>query len=210
MSTKFVTISFSIIIFILLIMYLIWGPESGKKQLELDSTKDEVLSEIQKSQEYVDKTTKWLEDEDADIAYFHPPEEHKSNEDPKTDVLKYFIAGLLANDSDIFLSSFYPESLSKDLFQSNISDKEKVAKEIMQRISRNGQIADVEYVVKKGAFNSETNKISVHFIYKDEKKAKVTLDILPVADSHDHGEESIYVITTSAWKIIEQIENSTK
>lgn len=212
MSTKAVTISFSIIIPLLFIMYLIWGLETGKKQLELDSTKNEVVSEVRKAQEYVNKTSKWLESEgeDSEIAYFHPPEEHDENDDPKTDVLKYFIAGLLANDLDIFLSSFYPESISKDLFQSDTPDKEKVAEEIMQRISRNEQILDVEYVIKRSTFNSETNKVSVNFIYEDGKKAKVNLDILPVTDSHDKEEQSIYVITTSAWKIIEQIENSTK
>ncbi|WML38145.1 hypothetical protein RCG19_13010 [Neobacillus sp. OS1-2] len=211
MSSKVVKISLSIIIFFLLMMYIIWGPEAGKKQLELDSTKNEVINEVQQTKEYVNKTSDWLESEgrNPEIAYFNPPEDSSKNKDPKTDVLKYFIAGLLTNDIDIFLSSFYPETISKDLFQSNITDKVKVAEGIMERISRNGQITDVQYVVKKGAFNTETNKISVILIFKDEKKAKVTLDIIPVKDSHEKDEKSVYVINTSAWKIIEQIENST-
>ncbi|QCJ45500.1 hypothetical protein FAY30_26540 (plasmid) [Bacillus sp. S3] len=202
------------IIFVSLVTYIILGPELfGKNELALEATKKDVLNEVKKTKEYADKTSKWMGEngEDTDIGFLHPPEEHKKNEDPKLDVLKYFIAGLLAKDIDIFLSSFNPETVSKDMYQSKVEDKTKVAKEIMNRISREGQIKDVQYKIEKGAFTSGVrNKLSVTLTYKDNRSAKVKLDIIPLGDAHQHeNKESIYVITTSAWKIIEQIEKST-
>lgn len=200
------------LIFVGLVVYVIFGPELGKKEMALVATKNEVLSEVNQTKEYVNKTAKWMEEtgEETDIGYFNPPDEHKENEDPKVDVLKYFITGLIANDMDIFLSSFNPESISRDLFQSDVEDKTKVAEEIMNRISRDGQINDVQYKVEKGGFKTgEKNKLAVTITYKDEQSANFKLDILPMGDSHHDDKDSIYVISTSAWELIEQIEKST-
>lgn len=201
------------IIFLGLVTYVILGPEFGKKELTLGTTKNEVLNEVNKGKDYADKTSKWLREnsDDSDIGFLNPPEEEKKNADPKLYVLKYFIAGLLANDMDIFLSSFYPESISKDIFMKEAEDTTQVAKEIMNRISRNGQIIEVKYKIEKGKLNSKgKNRLLVTLTYKDKKKANVILDILPLNDAHHEHKESIYVISTSAWKIIEQIEESTQ
>lgn len=211
MNTKLIVIGISLLVSVL-VANVILGPEIGKKELALGATKNDVLREVNNAKEYVNKTSEWMGEngEGSDIGYFNPPEENKKNEDPKIDVLKYFIAGLLADDMDIFLSSFNPESISKDLFQSEVEDKTKIAEEIMSRISRDGQIKDVQYKLEKGAFNSgERNKISVTLTYKDNQNAKVKLDIIPLSDAHHDDKESIYVIATSAWKIIKQVEKST-
>ncbi|MDE3841029.1 hypothetical protein C0966_17335 (plasmid) [Bacillus methanolicus] len=208
------TVSVIVTLFVLfgLLIYLIIAPEKENKEIiELKSTKEEVLTEINKTKEYVKKTSEWMEADtgESDIGYYNPPHDENSNRDQKKDVVKYFIAGLMTNDVDIFLSSFYPQTISEDLFKSKVQDKTKVAEDIMNQITRSGRLKEIQYADRKGIFNSKTDKLSLTFIYNDNKQAKVTLHVLPVQDSHHEHEENIFVITTSAWLIIEQIENST-
>ncbi|MEI2356260.1 hypothetical protein [Mesobacillus zeae] len=208
MPSKRTLLGISILILTGLIFYVIVGPELGKQGLDLNETKSKVLSDVKAQKEYVNKTAKWMEEEgEQDIGYFHPPLDDSKSIDQRKDVLNYFVTGLLENDLDIFLSSFNPESISKDLFKSNVQDKVLVAEDIMERISRKNQIEDIKYKIKKGKINTEFNKISVTITYKDKEKAAFILDIKPVIDSHHEG-ESVYVITTSVWNIIEKIESS--
>lgn len=214
MTKRRLSIALLIVILLAIVFYLIWAPESGKKEdISLNTAKDDVLDEIQESREYVNDTAEWMEESegDGDIAFFNPPSERKKVVDSKRNVVKYFIAGLMANDVDIFLSSFHPEFISKDLFKSETPDKIKVAKEIMDRISRSGQLKEIQYGKRKGILNAETNTLTLYLSYKDDKKAEILLDIISLSDAHHEGKgEGIYVITTSVWEIIRQIENSTK
>jgi hypothetical protein len=194
-----------------LLFYLILSPGGKQEKMNLDKTKEDVLGEINASKEYLKQTTEWMGDKsaDGDIAYFNPPHKKVKNQDPKKDVVKYFIAGVLINDVDIFMSSFYAQTISEDLFKKDVPDKTVVVKEIMHRISRNGQLKDVQYKDKKGIFNSETNQLSLVLIYNDNKQATITLQVIPVEDEHGEHEEKVFVITTSAWDIINQIETHT-
>lgn len=182
---------------------------SDKQRIELDATKEEVLKEIKDSKEYTEKTIQLAEGNDQDIGYFHPEHaEHEGKEDPKKDAIKYFIAGLLSNNTDIFLSSFYVESISQDLFKSKNPDKDAVTKEIMDKISRNGTLKEILYKVNKGFLNTDSNTISLTIKYDDQKEATVNFDLLTLSDSHHEDEIGTYVITTSTWDIIKQIEAS--
>lgn len=214
MTKRRLSIACLIVILLSLVFYLIWAPQSGEKEdIVLNTAKEDVLDEIQESKEYVNDTVEWMEESegDGDLAFFNPPSEHKGDVDPKGNVVKYFIAGLMANDVDIFLSSFHPESISKDLFKSKNPDKVKVAEEIMDRISRAGQLKEIQYGKRKGILNTETNTLTLYLSYKDDKKAEILLDIISLSDAHHEGKgEGIYVITTSAWEIVRQIKNSTK
>ncbi|WP_409292870.1 hypothetical protein [Peribacillus sp. SCS-37] len=187
------------------------GPEIGKKELPLEATKNEVLKEVNDTKEYANKTSEWMgsDKENSDLGFINPPSHHDENADPKLDVLKYVIAGLVANDMDIFLSSFHPETVSKDMFKSKLEDKTKVAKAIMRKITRDGQINDVNYKIEKGALSSGTkNELSVTITYKDNTHGIVKMEIIPLNDAHQH--ESIYVITTSSWEIIKQLKKTTR
>ncbi|MFT9496931.1 MULTISPECIES: hypothetical protein [Bacillota] len=188
-----------------LLFYLIVAPEGEQEDMDLDKTKEEVLKEINSSEEYVKNTVDWA-DKDTEIAYFNPPHVEESNYDPKKDVAKYFIAGLLTNDIDIFLSSFYVQTISEDLFRSKEPDKMLVTKEIMRQITRDNQLKEIKYSDKKGVFNTETNKLSLTLIYKDNKEARINLQAILLEDAHGDHEEKVYVITTSVWDIIEQIK----
>lgn len=196
-----------------LLFYLVNRPSEKTETINLNKTKDDVLSEIKDSKQYVKNTTNWLGDKsaDQDIANFNPPHQKGANKNPKKDVVKFFVAGLLTNDIDIFMSSFYAQTISEDVFKKkNVTDKTEVVQEIMNRISRNGQLKGVQYQDKKGAFNAETDKLSLILIYKDNKQATITLQLMPVKDEHGEHKKEILVITTHAWDVIKQIETQTK
>lgn len=212
MNKRNIFISLFTILLLAIIFYLIWAPESGeKKMIELESTKEEVLKEVQAANEYAKKTAEWGEVNGGDVSYFNPPVEHNSDRDPKEDIVKYFLAGLYANDVDIFLSSFFPETISRDLFKSKNPNKDEVTREIMTKITRNGKLDSIEYGIRKGAWNQDSNTLTLDITYKDGKEAKIVIDTVPLTDSHgDHeNDHSIFYITTSAWEIVRQIESST-
>lgn len=200
-------ISILVILGISLFIYL--DINSGKQRIELDATKEEVLKEIKESKEYTEKTIQLAEGNDLDIGYLHQEQaEHERKEDPKKEAIKYFIAGLLSNNTDIFLSSFNVETISKDLFQSKNPDKDNVTKEIMDKISRKGTLKEILYKVNKGFLNTDSDTILLTIKYDDQKEATVNIDLLSLSDSHHEDEIGTYVITTSAWDMIKQIEAS--
>lgn len=214
MTKRNIFIALSTIALLVLILYLIWGPELGKEEeLDLDAITNEVLVELKANEDYVKKTAEYMGEENGEIAYFYPPEDagnHGNKKEKKKDVVKYFIAGLLTNDIDIFLSSFYPETISRDLFASDNPDKDAVAQEIMGKITRADQLQKVEYGERKGLLKQDSNTITLIFTYIDGKKAEIRVDTLPLVDAHHEGEEdAIYVITSSAWDMISDIEKST-
>lgn len=214
MPKRIILVTLSFLAALAMLFYLIWGPERGKEEeLDLNSITDEVRAEIKANEEYAKKASEYMGDENGEIAYFYPPEDavnHGTKKEKKKDVVKYFIAGLIANDVDIFISSFYPETISRDLFAKDNPDKDAVAKEIMDKITRSGQLQKVEYGERKGALKQDSNTITLIFTYKDGKKSDTRIDILPLVDAHHEGDkDAIYVITSSAWEIIDQIEKST-
>ncbi|MEK3993069.1 hypothetical protein [Robertmurraya sp. FSL R5-0851] len=204
-----------VIIFIIagVSVYLFISPSLGKQSIDLVEAKSEVLTEVEEYKEYANNTTEWIEKNgvEAEIGFFTPSEEdHNHHSDPKEDVIKYFIAGLLDNNIDIFLSSFYPDSISKDLFEHKNPDKFAVTEEIMQRLSRKGTLKAVDYKVNKGFMDQETNSITLTITYRDKKKADIILELMTVEDIHHEGEvHQMYVITNSVWDMIDHIENST-
>lgn len=214
MTKRNILIALSTIALLVLILYLIWGPQSGKEEeLDLEAITNEVLVELKANEDYVKKTAEYMGEENGEIAYFYPHEDavnHGNKKEKKKDVVKYFIAGLLTNDIDIFLSSFYPETISRDLFASDNPDKDAVAQEIMGKITRADQLQKVEYGERKGLLKQDSNTITLIFTYIDGKKAEIRVDTLPLVDAHHEGEEdAIYVITSSAWDMISDIEKST-
>lgn len=78
----------------------------------------------------------------------------------------------------------------------------------MDKISRNGTLKEILYKVNKGFLNADSNTISLTIKYDDQKEATVNFDLLTLSDSHHEDEIGTYVITTSAWDIIKQIEAS--
>lgn len=193
------------------ILFLI-SRNSEENSLSLEETRNEVLKEVQEAKAYVEETAEWsgtLEDT-GEIGFYNPPEdsEHQDS-DPKLEAVKFFVAGLIDKNSDIFLSSFHPESISADLFKSDNPDKLKVSEEIIIDISRSNTIKDIKYHINKGFLNQQGNTVTMTFTYTDNKKATFDIELSSVNDSHQGHDHSIYVITTSVWTIIEEIKKST-
>lgn len=195
------------------LLYLVLHPSEKQDSINLEKTQNDVLNHVKSSKRYVKNTIKWMggNQMDKDIAVFNPPSPQDGVQDPKRDVVDYFLAGLLSQNVEVFLSSFSVQTISEDLFKKTNTDKTEVAKEIIKDITRNGQLKGVKYEDKKGTLGTDTDKLSLILTYKDTKQAKITLQVMPVSDSdHQSEEASVDVITTSAWNIIEQINAQTK
>ncbi|KYD23173.1 MULTISPECIES: hypothetical protein [Bacillales] len=203
------------VLLLFLLYYVIVKEGSGKEEIQLAEIEREVSQELQSLQNYIDKTAQWAENQgiDAqDIAYFHPDTEKNSkhSQDPKKEAIKYFVGSLITENVDLFISSFSVESISRDLYRVENPDKIAVAKEMMDRITRNG-ISKIYYEEKRGIFNTPSNKIVLTFIYNDSRQAEVSIELDNLSGDihHDHSDES-YVITTSVWQVVKQIEIGTQ
>lgn len=214
MNSKIVLGSLGGLIIIGIVLFIVFGPSLDKDTLDLEETKAEVLEEVEETKNYAEETTKWMEENgvEEEVGFFNPSHSEQQDEQsiPKEDVIKYFVAGLLDKNIDIFLSSFYPDSISKDLFKHENPDKFVVTEEIIDSISRKGTIENIEYKVNKGFMDQETNTIILTITYKDKQKADISIEIMPVEDVHSEEEvHQMYVITNSVWVMIDQIKNST-
>lgn len=197
-----------LIVIIILIIIIIMNPFPKTKQtLDLENTQKQVMEETKSAKDYEEKTQDWLNNGQDNIFVKHQDVGEKTSSEKKVDVLKYFVVGLLQNNADIFTSSIYAETISKDLFQNNNPDKNDVLQEIMKRITRDGKLNGIDYVVDKGVFNSEKDEINVTFDYRDHKSAELTLQVIANSDSHT-STDSYYVIKTSTWDIVNTIEKS--
>lgn len=203
MSKKVIGIILSVLL-IFIVMLLMFMPKlETPKELNINKAKKDVLNEIQFNKDYQKKVSKWATNSE-DNEYESPSVQN----DPKLDVVKYFITGITTNDVNIFLSSFYAQTISEDLFKIKNPDKTAVAQEMIKRLSKNGTLEDVKYIDEKGALGSSTNRITLTLIYKDKKQAKVTLSTMLLGDKH-HEDNKVSLITTSVWDIIKQIERES-
>lgn len=202
-----------ILIFVLLIIVVqIWKNEKSYEMIDIEDSQDEVLSEIQSTEQYIKETDEWMSKQlnggaENDVGFAHPSKKDQGG-DPKKELVQYFITGLTLNNQDIFMSCFNPETISKDLFKINISDKNEVISDMIKQLTRNG-IKEVKYKENKG-FMKDSNEIALTIIYEDGKEAKININIESLSDMHtEKGEaHTTYYIKDSVWDIIEQIKTA--
>lgn len=210
MNTKQIIglITVSIFIIFLLLFYIV--PNQKYETLNLNETKNEVKKELEKTESYYQSTSEWMDaaEKAEDIGYLNPGHKGGENTSFYKDLVNYFVVGLLEKDTNIFLSTFAPETISRDVFKSSETDKEKVVQQMISKISRQDTIQNIRYAENKGAFNKSTDKITLKLSYSDGKRAKCTISVIKGGDKH--RTQSYYLITTSIWSIIEQIEESLK
>ncbi|WP_391709088.1 hypothetical protein [Streptomyces virginiae] len=177
--------------------------------MDLKATQEQVAAQIESDNEYTEKTIEWATEqkENLDVGFIEPHTEKVNDVSPQRDVVNYFITGILKQDVELFMSTFQTETISSDLFKVEETDKQKVAQDIINRISKNNSIKGVNFKEKKGVFGGETNEVKLEFQYKDGKSSLVTLSLESIEEAHsDHAHDDILVITTSSWDIIKQIE----
>ncbi|MEM5014027.1 hypothetical protein ABER75_11575 [Niallia taxi] len=194
---------------LLFVVYFIFLPSQKEAPMDLKATQEQVAAQIESDNEYTEKTIEWATEqkEDLDVGFIEPHTEKVNDVSPQRDVVNYFITGILKQDVELFMSTFQTETISSDLFKVEETDKQKVAQDIINRISKNNSIKGVNFKEKKGVFGGETNEVKLEFQYKDGKSSPVTLSLESIEEAHsDHAHDDILVITTSSWDIIKQIE----
>ncbi|GKU84344.1 MULTISPECIES: hypothetical protein [Niallia] len=194
---------------LLCVVYFIFLPSQKEAPMDLKATQEQVAAQIESDNEYTEKTIEWATEqkENLDVGFIEPHTEKVNDVSPQRDVVNYFITGILKQDVELFMSTFQTETISSDLFKVEETDKQKVAQDIINRISKNNSIKGVNFKEKKGVFGGETNEVKLEFQYKDGKSSLVTLSLESIEEAHsDHAHDDILVITTSSWDIIKQIE----
>ncbi|MEK4671373.1 hypothetical protein [Niallia sp. FSL R7-0271] len=194
---------------LLCVLYLIFLPSNKLAPMDLKQTQEQVAAQIESDKEYTEKTLEWATEqkEDIDVGFIEPHTEKVNDVSPQRDVVNYFITGILKQDVGLFMSTFKTEIISSDLFKVDKVDKQEVAIDIINRISRNNTISGVNFKQKKGAFGGETNEVELEFEYEDGKSSPITISLESTEEAHsDHAHDEILVITTSSWDIIKQIE----
>src|SRR5690606_10227551 len=151
--------------FLFLAYWVFFYDSEPKEMLPVDKTKEEVLANIEKAKADYEKTSDWIQDmnEDVEVGYITPNNTTESveNFDPKKDLINYVNAEITANDADIFISCYDVETISNDLFSVEELDKRIVVEDIINRISRDGKLKEIEYKEKKGAFGAPSNEIQL-------------------------------------------------
>jgi hypothetical protein len=194
---------------LLCVVYFIFLPSQKEAPMDLKATQEQVAAQIESDNEYQKKTIEWATEqkENLDVGFIEPHQKKVNDVSPQRDVVNYFITGILKQDVELFMSTFQTETISSDLFKVEETDKQKVAQDIINRISKNNSIKGVNFKEKKGVFGGETNEVKLEFQYKDGKSSLVTLSLESIEEAHsDHAHDDILVITTSSWDIIKQIE----
>lgn len=194
---------------LLCVVYFIFLPANKEAPMDLKATQEQVAAQLEADNEYTEKTIEWATEqkEDIDVGFIEPHTEKVNDVSPQRDVVNYFITGILNQDVELFMSTFQTETISSDLFKVEETDKQKVAQDIINRISKNNSIKGVNFKAKKGVFGGETNEVKLEFQYKDGKSRLVNLSLESIEEAHsDHAHDDILVITTSSWDIIKQIE----
>jgi hypothetical protein len=171
--------------------------------------KENVLNDIQKIKEQEDKAYSWINTKKVETGYLDG-----QNKDviqryrEKKGVIEFLFASIVLNDPNLFVQSFQPEVISKDLFKVENTDKVEVAKNLMKKISRNGKLIKVGYENKLGVFNMETQEANIILVYEDGVQVKIPIQF-QLSETHHHKDDQIYSIKTSVWEIIDRIEKST-
>lgn len=208
-------IAMGFMVIAVIVVYWAFNVKMNYEIIDIQDSQNEVLAEMKAINQYVQDTNEWMNEqlggeENNDVAFSHAPAKTQDNEDPKVKLIKYFITGLTIKNTDLFISCFNPETISKDLFTFDNPDKNEVALDLIKQMTREGKIKEIHYKENRGFLNESTNEITLTFIYEDGQEAKVNFTVESFNDIHDEQDEehSVYVISTSALTMIEQIETA--
>lgn len=193
------------------IALLLWYSYGQKdvEMLNLVSAKEQVLSDIKTVTSEEERVYKWLSSKNVDTGYLDSHDEGViAHYRQKKGVVEFLFATILMKDVDLFIQAFQPEVISSDLFKVDTVDKNEVGLTLINKISRDGKLTKVGYETEKGVFGIEGDEALVTLIYSDGLEVTILLTFESAGTQHEHGDDAIYSITTSAWDMINIIENS--
>jgi len=117
--------------------------------------------------------------------------------------LNYFLAVVNSNDIGLFLEAFTAEIVEGDILTIPQKDRAKALEEMMKRISRYQTLESV--VINEVMKGNIKDRFYVTFKYK-EGSVKTSIE-LQNATVDAHLTNKIYLVSTSPWTLIKEIEN---
>lgn len=191
------------------IVYVMWASyETSSATYFSKNNSKQVIKDVEKfkkiEEESYDRIHMMTMDEIGYLPYSY--EEIMKKYQTKEGLVEYFAASLFLNDQDLFLQSFTPEVISKDLFSEKEENKYKVIESFINTIRRNNTLTGVGYKTKSNLIGEQDdNKIMLVLKYGD-RTVETEIELKKLNDYHDTDIHSIYVINTSVKDIIRSIE----
>jgi hypothetical protein len=198
-----------IILFVSIIVYVVWSSYDmpSASSFSKDNTK-QVVKDVEKLKKIEEESYERIQMMTSDdIGYLpYSYEEIMKKYQTKKGLIEYFAASLFLDNRDLFLQSFAPEVISKDLFSEKEENKYKVIGTFMDAIRHNNTLTEVGYKTKSNMLGGqEDNKITLVLKYGD-RSVEIEVELKTMKDYHGTDFHSIYVINTSVKDIIRSIE----
>ncbi|MGG6447731.1 hypothetical protein [Pseudobacillus badius] len=187
------------------------------ESLHLQQSGKELVELMERIEKEPSPTVKWLEIREGREPGTRLEGLGAANREYMTDIpkvdspaktIQYTFATVIFKKKELFRPNFLPDQLFKDLYKKEKSntDEEQVLNSIMNKISRNNKLKDVELVNVKETDIDATAK--VFLIYKDKKRVKLNLELYKTYDEEFKAYQ--YRITNSLWDIISEVEKIDK
>lgn len=181
--------------------------ENKKVEISTITLQEELNKQIKKNE----SITKALIKEHTEEVVSHTQEEHLKEQMAKyqdsAEALKYMFASAFDKDPSLFIDGFLPETIMDDLSISNDSvDRIELVNQIKSKITRNNTLEKITINdISKGKVK---DRYYITLIYED---GEVNTSIeLTFSNVDLHGDMQIYLVSTSSWRIIKDIEKELK
>ncbi|MDC3424267.1 hypothetical protein NC797_07065 [Aquibacillus sp. 3ASR75-11] len=193
------------------VYFLVWLQinKNDTEILNIDNAQKDIINDITKVQALEQEVYKWVNMEEMDAGILEAQDnELLQRYREKQGVVEFLFASILMDNPDLFIQSFEPEVISKDLFKIDTFNKSEVAEMFISKISRNGKLEQVGYENSKGILGAKSDKAEVRLRYSDGIEVTLSLTFEKSGSIHQDGGE-IYSISTSVWEIIDSINKAS-
>lgn len=184
--------------------FYFWETHRTGEELHVQQDEKNIIKQFEKEKQREEKIISAAKVYHVkDLGYInHSHNENNIYTSPKG-TIKYLFGTALSGNPDLFSASFEFDVIAKDISKAETpEEKQKLIKEMMKRITRNGKLKDVGYLGSHD--KGDTTEVEVVLTYQDEKKVPLKIELVAHPDPHDNI--NIYYVKTSAWDMIKQIE----
>lgn len=193
---------------VIFINYFVTDSGLNKESVDLDHSIEELESDLNRVKELQEKQFDEMSESEKkqNEGYWEEIDQEmlEKNQNPSY-VAKFMLASAKMKDIELFTSAFTFEQFNKDLFESPNENKGAVIEEMMNRITRNNAATQIKILRVKADSVNQTANVKMQVLYSDNEKRNVDVQMVMQGTSHETS-DAIYVITTSVWDIIKQIE----
>lgn len=171
--------------------------------LDIKQDAKDIIHQYEEQKKIEEKIINAAESHEVDdLGYVHYHSHENSYNTPKG-VVEYLFGTAVAGNIDLFSNAYDFATLAGDIEkEQTIEGKTKLLEEIIQRLTRNNTLIDVNYLGQNS--NNEVTTVKVLLTYEDEKKVKLNIDLIALPDPHEGN--TMYYVNTSSWDLIEKIE----